>query len=108
MALKDESPAPASSASASERQSALLSLLGGPAASKKPVVLGSNTSLPAQVSAPPESSQRSNASPGHNENQGKILLEQLMSGYVHFVLCFRPSVACFSSFCLMAATPRGL
>jgi hypothetical protein len=87
MALKDESPAPTSSASASERQSALLSLLGGPTGSKKAAAQASNTSLPAQVPTP-ESSQRSNASPGHNENQGKILLEQLMSGYVQSVLVF--------------------
>lgn len=97
MALKDESPAPASSASASERQNALLSLLGGSAGPTRPAAQTSTASLPAQVPTPPESSQRSNASPGHNENQGKILLEQLMSGYVQFALSFRPSVACFIS-----------
>ncbi|KXN90514.1 hypothetical protein AN958_04186 [Leucoagaricus sp. SymC.cos] len=85
MALTDEPSAPSSSASgatAADRQSALLSLLGGPAMSNRPPVQASNVPLPTttQVPTPPGSSQRSNASPGHNGNQGKILLEQLMAG----------------------------
>ncbi|KAF9452878.1 hypothetical protein P691DRAFT_803161 [Macrolepiota fuliginosa MF-IS2] len=78
MALTDEPSAPATTVT--ERQSALLSLLGGPAVSNRPNIPASNPSLPTQVPTPPGSSQRSNASPGHNENQGKILLEQLMAG----------------------------
>jgi hypothetical protein len=84
MALTDGALAPSSStsATASDRQSALLSLLAGPAVSNRQAVQAANVSLPTQVPTPPGSSQRSNASPGHNENQGKILLEQLMAGYV--------------------------
>lgn len=79
-------PSPSASVStASDRQSALLSLLGGPPPNSRPPAHPSSTSMPTQVPTPPGSSQRSNASPGHNENQGKILLEQLMAaGYVLF------------------------
>lgn len=110
MALTD-GPSPAASApaaTASDRQSALLSLLGGPAVSSRPPAQASNPSLPTQVPTPPGSSQRSNASPGHNESQGKILLEQLMAGYVSFtsfVPLFRPLVACIL-LCLMGSTPQ--
>ncbi|THV07877.1 hypothetical protein K435DRAFT_772233 [Dendrothele bispora CBS 962.96] len=57
-----------------DRQSALLSLLGN-VSSSAPV-----GPLPQQIPTPPGSSHRSGASPNHNETQGKILLEQLMSG----------------------------
>ncbi|KAL1730253.1 hypothetical protein EV714DRAFT_250474 [Schizophyllum commune] len=64
-----------------ERQSALLSLLNQPMSSVNVHRTGGSTgSLPQQVSTPPEPSQRSGASPTHNEAQGKILLEQLMAG----------------------------
>ncbi|KAJ7684688.1 hypothetical protein DFH06DRAFT_1156346 [Mycena polygramma] len=56
-----------------DRQSALLSLLGGPTNPR-------GAANPQQVPTPPSASTRSNASPTHNETQGKILLEQLMSG----------------------------
>jgi len=85
MAMTDVSPAssvPPTVTTASDRQSALLSLLGGPTSSSRPAPQAANVPLPTQVPTPPGSSQRSNASPGHNETQGKILLEQLMAGYV--------------------------
>lgn len=63
-----------------ERQSALLSLLGGPSSTNTRTAAVAGPQLPQQVPTPPGSSQRSNASPTHNETQGKILLEQLMSG----------------------------
>ena len=64
-----------------ERQSALLSLLNQPMSGVNVHRTGGSTgSLPQQVSTPPEPSQRSGASPTHNEAQGKILLEQLMAG----------------------------
>ncbi|KAJ6618338.1 hypothetical protein B0H10DRAFT_2030437 [Mycena sp. CBHHK59/15] len=77
MSSNDEQP-PSSSVSTStnaDRQSALLSLLGGPANPRGPVATN-----PQQVPTPPSSATRSGASPTHNETQGKILLEQLMSG----------------------------
>ncbi|KAJ7771739.1 hypothetical protein B0H16DRAFT_1660701 [Mycena metata] len=61
-------------ASNADRQSALLSLLGGAANARAPAP------NPQQVPTPPSASTRSGASPTHNEAQGKILLEQLMSG----------------------------
>ncbi|KAJ7702347.1 hypothetical protein B0H17DRAFT_1043830 [Mycena rosella] len=64
-----------SASSNADRQSALLSLLGAPAAPR--VAPAPN---PQQVPTPPSASTRSGASPTHNETQGKILLEQLMSG----------------------------
>lgn len=85
MSLTDEplsSAASVPNSSSADRQSALLSLLGG-AAPVRPAV---GSSAPQQVPTPPGSSQRSNASPNHNETQGKILLEQLMSGCVFFSL----------------------
>lgn len=99
MALND-GPSPAASVTASDRQSALLSLLAGPAMTNRPPAQASTSSLPTQVPTPPGSSQRSNASPGHNESQGKFLLEQLMAGYVLFPYhVFLPlsctSVACY-------------
>lgn len=84
MSLTDEplnSAASVPNAGSSDRQSALLSLLGGTA----PVRPAVGASAPQQVPTPPGSSQRSNASPNHNETQGKILLEQLMSGYAHIL-----------------------
>ncbi|KAF5373132.1 hypothetical protein D9758_001691 [Tetrapyrgos nigripes] len=76
MAVSDEQVStPTSNA---DRQSALLSLLGG--APSAPVVPGPQQTQPQQMPTPPGSSQRSGASPTHNETQGKILLEQLMSG----------------------------
>ncbi|KAJ6547097.1 hypothetical protein B0H19DRAFT_1163992 [Mycena capillaripes] len=66
---------PPSTSSNADRQSALLSLLGGPANPR-----GAAGVNPQQVPTPPSASTRSNASPTHNETQGKILLEQLMSG----------------------------
>jgi hypothetical protein len=68
-------PASISTSSNADRQSALLSLLGGPANPR-----GATNVNPQQVPTPPSASSRSNASPTHNETQGKILLEQLMSG----------------------------
>ncbi|KAK7049242.1 hypothetical protein VNI00_005843 [Paramarasmius palmivorus] len=67
----------ASISSISDRQSALLSLLGGPSSAQSS---SSTTQQPTQVPTPPGSSQRSGASPSHNEAQGKFLLEQLMAG----------------------------
>ena len=71
--------------STTDRQSALLSLLGtvsnsggsvrGPSGGGPPV------SQPQQVPTPPGSSHKSGNSSGNdNESQGKFLLEQLMSG----------------------------
>jgi hypothetical protein len=75
---------------AADRQSALLSLLGGPsganarggavAAPPLPQQVPTQQVPTQQVPTPPGSSQRSGASPTHNEAQGKILLEQLMAG----------------------------
>jgi len=69
---------------ASERQNALLSLLSNPSASSNPGTArppaGAGPPLSQQVPTPPSTSQRPGSSPTHNENQGKILLEQLMSG----------------------------
>jgi hypothetical protein len=67
---------PSISTSSADRQSALLSLLSGPANPPR----GAPAVNPQQVPTPPSASTRSNASPTHNETQGKILLEQLMSG----------------------------
>ncbi|ESK88309.1 wd40 repeat-containing nuclear protein [Moniliophthora roreri MCA 2997] len=81
MSIQDDPVAspPASISSISDRQSALLSLLGGP--SSAPATSSSSTSQqPQQIPTPPGSSQRSGASPSHNEAQGKFLLEQLMAG----------------------------
>lgn len=106
MALTDEPPAPgtsASAATASDRQSALLSLLGGPASSNRQAAQPANVPLPTQVPTPPGSSQRSNASPGHNENQGKILLEQLMAGYVRFTSLLSPLFSPLSRVCCYAS-----
>ncbi|TFK67911.1 hypothetical protein BDN72DRAFT_842508 [Pluteus cervinus] len=74
-------PAPSSSASAADRQSALLSLLGGPppALASRPQP-AAGTSQPTQVPTPPGPAQRVESSPSHNEAQGKFLLEQLMAG----------------------------
>lgn len=95
MPLTDEpstvSNASAPSVTAADRQSALLSLLGGPATGTAARGNANNINntvplvpAPAQVPTPPGSSQRSEASPSHNtshnEAQGKILLEQLMAG----------------------------
>jgi hypothetical protein len=86
MSLTDEpitSSASTSNATAADRQSALLSLLGGPSSASNPrnAAMGAaGSSLPQQVPTPPGSSQRSGSSPTHNETQGKILLEQLMAG----------------------------
>lgn len=75
--------------SASDRQSALLSLLGAPSAASAAAARGpppasapapAPAQMPQQVPTPPGSSQRSGTSPSHNETQGKILLEQLMAG----------------------------
>ncbi|KAL0947371.1 hypothetical protein HGRIS_013487 [Hohenbuehelia grisea] len=69
-----------SATTASERQNALLSLLGQPSSNANANARSASYSGPQQVPTPPGSSQRSGASPNHNEAQGKILLEQLMSG----------------------------
>lgn len=67
--------------STADRQSALLSLLGTvPAGANTRSAAGAGPPLPQQVPTPPGSSQRSGASPNNSESQGKILLEQLMSG----------------------------
>ncbi|KAL4268655.1 Enhancer of mRNA-decapping protein 4 WD40 repeat region domain-containing protein [Pleurotus pulmonarius] len=66
-----------SNSTAAERQNALLSLLGNPSSNRSNA---STASQAQQVPTPPGSSQRSGASPSHNETQGKILLEQLMAG----------------------------
>ncbi|KAJ7273234.1 hypothetical protein C8J57DRAFT_1317219 [Mycena rebaudengoi] len=78
MSSNDEQPLSSSvstTTTTADRQSALLSLLGGPGNQR-----GSVGSNPQQVPTPPSASTRSNASPTHNDIQGKILLEQLMSG----------------------------
>ncbi|KAJ7582598.1 hypothetical protein C8J56DRAFT_955205 [Mycena floridula] len=70
MSIIDE-PVPSPTTS-TDRQNALLSLLHHRQAAQ---------AAPQQVPTPPGSaSQRSGASPTHNETQGKILLEQLMAG----------------------------
>ncbi|CAK5279371.1 unnamed protein product [Mycena citricolor] len=73
----DEQPASTSSVpnSNADRQSALLSLLSG-----QPNPRPAPPPNPQQVPTPPSASSRSGTSPTHNETQGKILLEQLMSG----------------------------
>jgi hypothetical protein len=91
MSLIDHEPANASRVNTNttnaERQSALLSLLGGApqppstnARQAQPQQQTQQGSLPQQVPTPPGSSQRSDNSPAHNEAQGKFLLEQLMGG----------------------------
>ena len=88
-----QSDAAVSSSNVSTAESALLSLLGsvsssGPSSAPPPPMpptgqVQTNVSTQAQVlPALPGSSQRSGASPNNNESQGKILLEQLMSGCV--------------------------
>ena len=69
-----------------DRQSALLSLLGS-VASPSSTNTGSNTNqIPSHPPVPPPHpptppiDQRARAMPSGNEAQGKILLEQLMSG----------------------------
>ncbi|KAJ7470309.1 hypothetical protein FB451DRAFT_1253314 [Mycena latifolia] len=79
MSSNDEQP-PVSSVSTStnaDRQSALLSLFSAPVNVN---TRGAAASNPQQVPTPPSASTRSEASPTHSETQGKILLEQLMSG----------------------------
>ncbi len=70
-----EDPAPSPQPTNTERQTALLSLLSGHPTAPRPVP-------PAQQVPSPPISHKSNASPSHNEAQGKYLLEQLMAGYV--------------------------
>lgn len=79
-------PGSTSTVSTADRQSALLSLLY-PAAGSNPVHQSSQPPLmpappaPQQVPTPPASSGRTGQSPSNSsEAQGKILLEQLMSG----------------------------
>lgn len=99
MPLTDEplNPSTSTNTTNADRQSALLSLLSGPGPRSAPVQnpqqsqqlqqtqqtqqtqQAQQLQQPQQVPTPPGSSQRSNASPPHTENQ-KILLEQLMSG----------------------------
>ena len=78
-----------------DRQSAILSLLGstvgsqgGPSAGVNPTtstgLSSSNFAIPPHPPTPPGMEQRSRPMPSGNEVQGKILLEQLMSGYVLF------------------------
>ena len=80
-----------------ERQSALLSLLGGSSpANNRPAQPPVAPSLPqqqSQIPSPP-GSRKSDPSPNHNEMQGKYLLEQLMSGYASLNFT---SAHCFSS-----------
>ncbi|KAF7311567.1 hypothetical protein MKEN_01059300 [Mycena kentingensis (nom. inval.)] len=71
----DEQTPPAPNSNA-DRQTALLSLLSGPA----PATARAPPANPQQVPTPPSASSRSGTSPTHNETQGKILLEQLMAG----------------------------
>jgi hypothetical protein len=68
-----------------ERQNALLSLLGSVSSTNTQGQAGAAPAaqpMPQQVPTPPGSSQRSGPSPNdsNTETQGKILLEQLMSG----------------------------
>lgn len=79
MSSNDEQPVSSSVSTSTnaDRQSALLSLLGPPT---NPRGAAANPQNPQQVPTPPSASTRSGASPTHNETQGKILLEQLMSG----------------------------
>ncbi|KAG5645898.1 hypothetical protein DXG03_005045 [Asterophora parasitica] len=90
--LTDEPIAPSissttTSATNADRQSALLSLLGGgpvplnPRGLPPPAAVA-GPSQPQQVPTPPGSSQRSHngSTPTHQEVQGKYLLEQLMAG----------------------------
>lgn len=75
-AVPDEPISPSSNASAVDRQSALLSLLSG--ATNAPNNIGIAGAGPqqqhTQIPTPPGSA------PSHSETQGKMLLEQLMSG----------------------------
>jgi hypothetical protein len=95
MSLADESISSTSvqGVTTTDRQSALLNLLGsvsartGAAAAQsqpqpqpQPQPQSQSQSQSQQIPTPPASSQRSGASPPNNESQGKILLEQLMSG----------------------------
>ena len=74
--------------SSTERQNALLHLLGS-------VSISGQSTTSQQIPTPPSSSQRSGPSPqgndnpannnANNESQGKFLLEQLMSGSVDFL-----------------------
>ena len=73
----EEQAAPPPQPTNAERQTALLSLLSGPAPAPAPRPV-----QPAQQVPSPPISHKSNASPSHNEAQGKYLLEQLMAGYV--------------------------
>ncbi|KAJ7074239.1 hypothetical protein C8F01DRAFT_1099751 [Mycena amicta] len=85
-------PAPPSiSSSNADRQSALLSLLSGPTGTTRPPPIN-----PQQVPTPPSASTRSGsgASPTHNETQGKILLEQLMSGFTRISHSFPETLKC--------------
>lgn len=77
--------------SLAERQNALLSLLAGPPSNAATRSINQQQPAPQtqQIPTPPgSSSQRSNASPASNaEVQGKLLLEQLMSGCVFVTRC---------------------
>ncbi|KAF9049358.1 hypothetical protein BDZ89DRAFT_1126742 [Hymenopellis radicata] len=82
-------PTNPTSQSITERQNALLSMLTGPPNNQSGRPAAAQTQQqqqqqqPQQIPTPPGSSQRSNASPPTNaELQGKILLDQLMSGCV--------------------------
>ncbi|KAK1224473.1 hypothetical protein PQX77_012647 [Marasmius sp. AFHP31] len=81
MSISDD-PTPQSAPSnvsvSDSRQSALLSLLGGPSSAPNQSAAASQQAQ--QIPTPPGSSQRSGTSPSHSEAQGKILLEQLMAG----------------------------
>ncbi|PFH50051.1 hypothetical protein AMATHDRAFT_41111 [Amanita thiersii Skay4041] len=75
-------PPPPAQTTHTERQNALLSLLGGPPASSVSRAPVANLPVSQQIPSPPVS-HKSNASPSHNEAQGKILLEQLMARSVY-------------------------
>lgn len=76
--------------SATERQNALLSLLGPTTNSRSQPLPQPPPAQPQQVPTPPGSSSRSNASPQQPADSQK-LLEQIMGGYV-FPSCFLASV----------------
>ena len=85
-----------SSAQSVERQSALLSLLGSVSAP-----IGSDSSVPVPQMPPPMTQHSltpppSESRPTGSEAQGKLLLEQLMSGYVLFMSQIYHDFLCLS------------
>lgn len=110
--MKDEPapsiPANTTAQSITERQNALLSMLSGPPANQParsvnqpPAAQSQQVQQAQQIPTPPGSSQRSNASPTNAEVQGKLLLEQLMSGCViSSHICIHCSICLYRNTCV--------